>query len=194
MTSLAENLYTVIASVAKQSIEPQGRLDCFVASAPRNDARSHSFAFSRAARAPSYVINLPYPPKKEGAGKAGCALHPRSRVQTCAKNTHTSIQVQRRQSDFPCAVVLRLIRDLPGDRACLTPSPRGLKVLSARLGFPKPPRDLTPTAEASGPHDFAVRDNAVRQRAPANRSRETRPAITGARGHCRVHRSPSQRS
>jgi hypothetical protein len=25
------------------------------------------------------------------------------------KNTHTSIQVQRRQSDFPCAMVLTLI-------------------------------------------------------------------------------------
>src|ERR1700709_1847410 len=29
--------------------------------------------------------------------------------KNCAKNTHTSIQVQRRQSDFPCAVVLTLI-------------------------------------------------------------------------------------
>src|SRR5580704_17422834 len=49
------------------------------------------------------------PLQSEDAGKAGCALHPRSRVQTCAKNTHTSIQVQRRQSDLPCAVVLTLI-------------------------------------------------------------------------------------
>ena len=31
---------------------------------------------------------------KEGAGNAGCTLHPRSRVQLCAKNAHTSIQVQ----------------------------------------------------------------------------------------------------
>jgi hypothetical protein len=31
------------------------------------------------------------PPKTEGAGKAGCALHPRSRVQDVHKNTHTSI-------------------------------------------------------------------------------------------------------
>jgi hypothetical protein len=28
------------------------------------------------------------PLQSEGAGKAGCALHPRSRVQTCAKNAH----------------------------------------------------------------------------------------------------------
>ena len=29
----------------------------------------------------------------EGAGKTGCALHPRSRVQYARKKTHTSIQV-----------------------------------------------------------------------------------------------------
>jgi hypothetical protein len=42
----------------------------------------------------------------EGAGNTGCALHPRSRVQKCTKQTHTSIQVQRRQSGIPCAMVL----------------------------------------------------------------------------------------
>src|SRR4029077_10758410 len=52
---------------------------------------------------------------KEGAGKAGCALHPRSRVQSAQKKAHTSIQVQRRQSGFPCAVVYGLLRALPGD-------------------------------------------------------------------------------
>src|SRR5690348_7806055 len=50
--------------------------------------------------------------KSEGAGNAGCALHPRSRVQN-GKKTHTSIQVQRRQSDIPCAMVLRLISRSP---------------------------------------------------------------------------------
>jgi hypothetical protein len=37
-------------------------------------------------------------------------LHPRSRVQYVHKNTHTSIQVQRRTSDLPCAVVYGLCR------------------------------------------------------------------------------------
>jgi hypothetical protein len=31
---------------------------------------------------------------KEGAGNAGCTLHPRSHVPNCAKETHMSIQVQ----------------------------------------------------------------------------------------------------
>jgi hypothetical protein len=47
------------------------------------------------------------PKKTEGAGKTGCALHPRSRVQLRTKNAHTSIQVQRRASGLPCAMVLR---------------------------------------------------------------------------------------
>ena len=38
------------------------------------------------------------------------------------KKTHTSIQVQRRQSGFPCAVGYGLFRALPGDRAFLPPS------------------------------------------------------------------------
>jgi hypothetical protein len=57
-----------------------------------------------------------------------------------------------------------LWRALPGDRACLTPSPREYGFVRP-VGLSKPPRDLTPTAEASGPHAFAVRFNAVRLRA-----------------------------
>jgi hypothetical protein len=38
---------------------------------------------------------------REGAGKVGCALHPRSRVQWCRGRRHTSIQVQRRHPTFP---------------------------------------------------------------------------------------------
>jgi hypothetical protein len=38
------------------------------------------------------------------------------------KKTHTSIQVQRRQSGLPCAMVYGLLRALPGDRAFLPPS------------------------------------------------------------------------
>src|SRR6266404_2696255 len=55
--------------------------------------------------------------KTEGRGKAGCALHPRSRVQFAQRSAHTSIQVQRRTSGLPCAVVYGLLRALPGE-AC----------------------------------------------------------------------------
>jgi hypothetical protein len=49
----------------------------------------------------------------EGAGNTGCTLHPRSREQTAQNKTPTSIQVQRRQSGIPCAMVLRLISCSP---------------------------------------------------------------------------------
>src|SRR6266704_6289135 len=44
---------------------------------------SHASAFSRR-DAPELCVDC-RPLKEEGAGKAGCALHPRSRVQTCTK-------------------------------------------------------------------------------------------------------------
>src|SRR6266481_1228556 len=46
----------------------------------------HQFAFSRR-EAPEVLHERPS--RKEGAGNAGCALHPRSRVQKCTKgNAH----------------------------------------------------------------------------------------------------------
>ena len=95
-----------------------------------------------------------YPPfKTKDAGKTGCALHPRSRVQLCTGNAHTSIQVQRKHSGLPCAMVLRLIRALPG-MATLPPSPpRGVSLPTTYA-----------IIRASGPHDFAVRESSVRFR------------------------------
>jgi hypothetical protein len=46
------------------------------------------------------------------------------------------------------------LRTLPGDRALLSPSPANNSA------------DLTPTIEASGPHDFAVRKSALSSAAP----------------------------
>jgi hypothetical protein len=61
-----------------------------------------------AAHSARVLLLTSHPLKSEGAGKAGCALHPRSRVQMHTAKTHTSIQVQRRTSGLPCAMVLRL--------------------------------------------------------------------------------------
>ena len=95
---------------------------------------------------PSFA-NLCLPLKREGAGNAGCTLHPRSRVQVAQKNAHTSIQVQRRQSDIPCAMALRLTSYSPrwsGLVVTVTPEKRASHELSASIAAP-------------GPHDFAVR-------------------------------------
>jgi hypothetical protein len=66
----------------------------------------HTFAISRH-ELPEVCIFVRPSLRKEGAGKTGCALHPRSRVQLRKKNAHTSIQVQRRASGLPCAMILR---------------------------------------------------------------------------------------
>jgi hypothetical protein len=52
------------------------------------------------------------PPKKRARGRPG-ARCTRGLVCKLHKKTHTSIQVQRRQSGLPCAMVLRLISCSP---------------------------------------------------------------------------------
>jgi hypothetical protein len=50
----------------------------------------------------------------------------------------------------------------PENRAFLPPSPHGNWHFGP-VGLSAPPQDLTPTSEASGPHDFAVRFSTARQ-------------------------------
>jgi len=89
----------------------------------------------------------------EGAGKTGCTLHPRSRVQLRTEDAHTSIQVQAEHPGLPCAVALRLTSCSPRRTALLPPSPpRSF----ASLG-------LNASTATSGPHDFAVRSSHTRQ-------------------------------
>src|ERR1700676_2532113 len=75
----------------------------------------------------------------EGAGKTGCALHPRSRVQCARRNAHTSIQVQRRASGLPCAMALRLMARSPRRRIRLVTVASGLAVLRNPVWLAKPP-------------------------------------------------------
>src|ERR1700730_18252401 len=58
-----------------------------------------------------------------------------------------------------------------------------------RLGRPCL-RKLDAGVEASGPHDFAVRSNIVRQRAVDRSRAKARPAIPSHAQRCRVHRIP----
>src|SRR5258708_17932764 len=133
------------ALATKQSISSRKeRMDCFVASAPRNDVvRSrYNFAISR--------HDLPEvckhsPSKEEGAGNAGCTLHPRSRAQCAQKGAHTSIQVKRRHPASPAQWLYGLWRALPGDR---------LVCHRRRANYSAP---LDASTGASGPHAFAVR-------------------------------------
>jgi hypothetical protein len=91
--------------------------------------------------------------KTEGAGKAGCPMHPQPRVGMKKPHELKSLQVHRKSARLsPRNGVTAYLRALPGDRALLPPS-------SARIT----PRKLDTSVGAPGPHDFAVRSNISRQ-------------------------------
>src|SRR5438067_7729087 len=96
----------------------------------------------RPSDANSYVLTL----ETEGAGNAGCALHPRSRVPKCVKKAHTSIQGSGGSPTSPAQWLYGLLRALPGGAGLLSPSLGG-----------KLPAQLDASIAAPGPHDFAVR-------------------------------------
>jgi hypothetical protein len=149
----------------------------------------YTSAFSRR-DAPEVCVWLS--PQQEGAGNAGCALHPRSRVQRVEKKMHTSIQGSGGDPTFPAQWLYGLFRALPGESGFVVSVASRNPVARPGRAF-APPQDLTPTTEASGPHDFTVRFSIVR---PALRRplTETRPANKLHARHRRVHHIPSQRS
>ena len=80
----------------------------------RDDVDRYNFAFSRHHLPEVLLENLA--PQSEGAGKTGCAPHPRSRRRFAIRNAayeHTGLA---EASGLPCATALRLIRSRPGDR------------------------------------------------------------------------------
>jgi hypothetical protein len=106
-------LKPVIASEAKQSMAPRGKLDCFVARAPRNDVVGVDSDFkqqknSRGVMSPE-VLHLAPPSKVRGRREDRVRAAPAvSCASSRGKKAHTSIQVQREHSGLPCAVVLGL--------------------------------------------------------------------------------------
>jgi hypothetical protein len=131
------------------------RMTSWNSHAPNHPAAPHARGFAL----------KPHPPRKsEGAGKTGCAPHPRSRAQLLQRSAAPEHTGLAEASGLPCAMALRLIRDRPGDPAfCDT-----IALKAALAAF-----ELDACIGASDPHDFAVR-----QRPP-------RLATSG------VHRSPS---
>jgi hypothetical protein len=105
---------------------------------------------------------------KEGVGNAGCPVHPQPRVRCGSFKMHTSIHSGRTGNHpaSPHAMVLRLPSRSPRRSGFL------VTVIPEKLAS----QELDASVEASGPHDFAVRFSAVRQK------------------RCRVHRIRSQRS
>jgi hypothetical protein len=77
---------------------------------------------SRDALRPRFSGNFSPSSNSEGAGNAGCALHPRSRVRSAQNKMHTSIQGSGEHPTFPAQWLYGLYRALPGERAFLPPS------------------------------------------------------------------------
>jgi hypothetical protein len=109
------------------------------------------------------------PSKTEGAGNAGCTLHPRSRVQRCTKRNaheHTGTDGAIRHSlrnGFTAYAVLS-----PVSEFVLSPSSADHWLVNP-VGLISPPRTWH-QQRVSGPHGFAVRKYAVR---PARREQLT---------------------
>ena len=79
------------------------------------------------------------------------------------RRARMSIQAQRRHPGIPCAMVYGLFRALPGDRACLPPSPAGTpRKLDASVGR----QDHTALPSAPVPFVF---DTACVHRIPRQR-------------------------
>ena len=121
---------------------------------------------SRGMICPSFANSFA-PLRTEGAGNAGCALHPRSRVPKNAHMAHTSIQGSGNTPTSPAQWLYGLLRALPGERAFLPPS------LARNLL-----RKLDASIAAPGPHDFAVRLRSVVCAGCLNKSVHRNPGPT----------------
>src|SRR5688572_19683109 len=127
-------------------------MDCFAALATTEQAPSPiSQTANRdpAARRARVLLDTLYPRKREGAGNAGCALHPRSRVPKICALAHTSIQVSGEHTDIPCAMALRL-----------TSCSSRWSELVVTVGRQRTAADLAPAYAAPEPHDLTVRSPA----------------------------------
>jgi hypothetical protein len=117
----------------------------------------HAFATSPR-NAPEALMNLP---PKEGVGNAGCPWHPRPRVHLVVVERTRVTTSTRNHPASPHAMVLTVSFVLsPVTGLFLPPSPADMFCLSP-VG-PTQLRELDASVGASGPHDFAVRNNISR--------------------------------
>ena len=125
----------------------------------------HAPSHSRGASRPKFSISF-RPRYSEGAGNAGCALHPRSHVRRALKNMHMSIQGSGEHPTSPAQWLYGLWRALPGEQLFCLRSPWEIERLPEAL-TPAPRRqDHTPLPYASA---ALVRRNIDVRRIPVPR-------------------------
>jgi len=105
-----------------------------------------------AARCARVLRQLPPSREQEGAGKAGCTLHPAVSCAKLHKNAHTSIQVQRRHPAFPAQwfTAYSALSPVNGLSCHRRPRDTALDPFGSMRN-----RELDASIGASGPHDFA---------------------------------------
>jgi hypothetical protein len=150
---------------------------------------SHTSAFSRR-EAPEACVSF----SLQG-GSRECRMRAAPAV-SCAKaleKAHTSIQGSGEHPTFPAQWLYGLYRALPGVSGFAASVASRKPALGPGWAF-APPKDLTPTIEASGPHDFAVRFSTARLHAlktahgvyPALRSHRAHAAAASTTSHPNV--------
>ena len=141
------------------------------------DKKDDTTPRSRGAMRPSFASKSPSF-EEEGAGKTGCRSHPWS---ACNKKARGRTTGTSRTTGLPCAMVLRLIRDLPGDRALLPPSPRIIREnLAPALG--RQDHTISPSAICCSSR------NTSRPSHPASNVRDDREAPLLRQRDAREHR------
>jgi hypothetical protein len=119
------NARPMTGSATRQSIS-QARAGLLRRLAPRNDVDRFTTQLRLLAAHCARVLQIHSAPKRRGRREDRVHAAPAVPCTKGDKKTHTSIQVQRRQSGLPCAMVLQLISCSPRrDLACLPPSSRG---------------------------------------------------------------------
>ena len=90
--------------------------------APRNDGGENNTSRSRGMFRPSFASSITLFRNRRAQGRPGgrCTRGSRAKVGLRERENH---RYRRIHSGLPCAVVLRLIRDLPGEPCRLPPSP-----------------------------------------------------------------------
>ena len=135
------------------------------------------------------LLETSCPLTSEGVGNAGCPPHPQPRAQSVVEHTSVVTTSPPEYPAFPHAMVLTAYVVISPVIGLVCHRHRRIWLVCARSGR-LCLRKLDAGVEASGPHDFAVRSNIVRQRAVDRSRAKARPAIPSHAQHCRVHRIP----
>jgi hypothetical protein len=117
------------------------------------------------------------PSSRRGSRERRVRAAPAVSCTKCAKKAHTSIQVQRRQSGIPCAMVLRLMPCSPRRRIRFCHRRQRIKTCPSPVG----PTHLRRLGISNGCQDHTVLPYATSAVRPARRTSLTsfaRPAIT----------------